>query len=102
MPSLQEQIDAKKKEVDVLIKEVDAPLRVPAQNMQEAVMQIELRDFAEVKALAKHSDEICHVMNTVVFLLFGTESGSKDGWKSSILGTRVLSNDSKISWRFPH
>lgn len=59
MPSLQEEIDAKKKEVDVLIKklevEQDTAISIPAQNMQEAVMQIELRDFAEVKALGQTS-----------------------------------------------
>ena len=40
-----------------------------------------MSQFAEVKALAKYTNELCQVMNTVIFMLFDLEPMDRHTWK---------------------
>lgn len=50
-------------------------------DMQDAVSRMDMSQFAEVKALAKYTNELCQVMNTVIFMLFDLEPMDRHTWK---------------------
>mmetsp|Transcript_96783 Transcript_96783/g.118562 ORF Transcript_96783/g.118562 Transcript_96783/m.118562 type:complete len:184 (+) Transcript_96783:77-628(+) len=85
MPSLQEQIDTKMKEMNRLEKELmtvmEGDIAKASADMDDAVRQIEMKDFAEMKAMAKVKDEVCQVLNTVVYIIFDVKPIGKDTWK---------------------
>ena len=67
------------------IQEIEATLAKDfgkhVHDMGDAVRQIDMSQFAEVKALAKYKNELCEVMNTVIFMLFDLEPMERHTWK---------------------
>lgn len=58
--------------------------------MKEAVERMDMSDLAEVKALAKHKDELCEVLGITVFILFDLEKLDKETWKRHFLEPEFL------------
>ncbi|CAE7563181.1 DNAH2 [Symbiodinium natans] len=79
-------------------QEIGTSLARHASDMEDAVGRIDMSDLAEVKRLAKMSDEMCQVLNTVVWLLFDLRPLARDTWKIKLFEPDLLKKLQGFHW----